>query len=141
MVLSRPEISRLIGLMKPPYDLMAILIYGGGLRLRECLSLRVKDIDLEARILTVRSGKGDKDRQTLLSTSAAVLLEKHIQNQRHLFDEDQRENHPGVMLPTALERKYPGAGKEWAWFWAFPAPRQSVEPRTETVRRYHLYPS
>ncbi|AHC15462.1 integron integrase [Salinispira pacifica] len=140
IVLSLEEISKIVGSMVPPYSLMCKIIYGGGLRLNECVNLRVKDVQLNECVLTVRSGKGDKDRQTLLSQSLISDLEKHINGIRALFELDRRENRNGVALPGALERKYPDAGKEWAWFWLFPAQKLSVDPRSEIVRRHHIYP-
>ena len=106
---------------------MTEIIYGGGLRLSECLSLRIKDVDFQNSILTIRSGKGDKDRQTLLSTKVLPTLKKQIQDIRKYYEEDRFEDRPGVELPKALERKFPNAGKEWAWFWVFPSARISVE--------------
>lgn len=140
VVLSLEEISKLVENMDPPYSLMCKIIYGGGLRLNECVNLRVKDVQLNECVLTVRSGKGDKDRQTLLSQSLISDLEKHLNGIRALYDLDRRENRNGVALPGALERKYPDAGKEWAWFWLFPAKKLSVDPRSEIVRRHHIYP-
>lgn len=141
VVMTKKEVMELINTMRPPYDLMAKIIYGGGLRLTECFRLRIKDIDLENGILTIRSGKGDKDRQTLLSKSLIPLLKVQINSARRLFDEDRSNNDPGVELPNALELKYPNAGKEWMWFWLFPSNSISVDPRTRIARRHHLYPS
>ncbi len=141
IVLSQTEIVSIINLLENPYRLMAEIIYGGGLRLSECLNLRIKDIDFENKILTIRSGKGDKDRQTLLSAKAAVSLKEHIQKIRIYFEDDRYEKRPGVELPKALERKFPNAGKEWAWFWVFPSAKISVDPRSYIARRHHLYSS
>jgi len=120
---------------------MAEIIYGGGLRLSECLKLRIKDVDFQNNILTIRSGKGDKDRQTLLSQKTAVELKEHIQKSREYFEDDRFNSYPGVELPKALERKYPNAGKDWGWFWVFPSAKLSVAPRSRIVRRHHLYQS
>ena len=120
---------------------MAEIIYGGGLRLSECLKLRIKDVDFQNYILTIRSGKGDKDRRTLLSQKTAYSLKEHIQKSRKYYEDDRFDNHPGVELPKALERKYPNAGKEWRWFWVFPSAKLSVDPRSGIVRRHHLYQS
>ena len=141
LVLSQLEIVEIIKHLKNPYKLMAEIIYGGGLRLSECLNLRIKDIDFENNILTVRSGKGDKDRQTLLSKKAANSLKEHIQQIRKYYEDDRFEERPGVELPKALERKFPNAGKEWAWFWVFPSAKISVDPRSYIARRHHLYSS
>ena len=110
IVLSRVEIVTILSNLQNPYKLMAELIYGGGLRLTECLKLRIKDIDFQNKILTVRSGKGDKDRQTLLSEKCLAPLKQHIQKIKKYYDDDRLENRPGVELPKALERKYPNAG-------------------------------
>jgi len=141
LVLSQTEIIKIIEHLKNPYKLMAEIIYGGGLRLSECLNLRIKDIDFENNILTIRSGKGDKDRQTLLSKKAAISLKDHIQKIREYYEDDRFEDRPGVELPKALERKFPNAGKEWAWFWVFSSAKISIDPRSYIVRRHHLYSS
>lgn len=141
LVLSKIEIIKIIKHLENPYKLMAEIIYGGGLRLSECLNLRIKDIDFENNILTIRSGKGDKDRQTLLSKKAVFSLKEHIQKTREYYEGDCFENSPGVELPKALERKFPNAGKEWAWFWVFPSAKISVDPRSYIARRHHLYSS
>ena len=141
LVLSQIEISEIFTFLENPYRLMAEMIYGGGLRLSECLRLRIKDIDFSNYILTIRSGKGDKDRQTLLPKKVAFLLKEHIQKSRQYFEDDRLEDRPGVELPKALERKYPNAGKEWTWFWVFPSAKISVDPRTYISRRHHLYSS
>ena len=116
LVLSQKEIVNIFNHMHDPYKLMAELIYGGGLRLSECLNLRIKDIDFQNNILLIRSGKGDKDRKTLLSKKCIFPLKEHIQNIKIYYDDDRFYNRPGVELPKALERKYPNAGKEWAWY-------------------------
>lgn len=101
--------------------LMARLIYGCGLRLRECMRLRVKDIDFEQNLLTVRAGKGDKDRLTVLPESLKNDLREHLDGVRDLYEKDRRDGIEGVSMPGALERKYPNAGKEWIWQWVFPS--------------------
>ena len=141
VVLSRREIETIFQRLEQPYRLMAQIIYGGGLRLRECLSLRIQDVDVDERVVVVRSGKGDKDRMTLLSTSVTDDLRRHIQRVRALYDQDRRDEAPGVPLPTALSRKYPMAGVSWGWYWLFPAPRLSVDPRSGEAGRFHRYPS
>ena len=141
LVLSQDEIAVILKQLQNPYRLMAAIIYGGGLRLSECLKLRIKDIDFQNNILTIRSGKGDKDRQTLLSDKVLLALKEHIQNIKKYYEDDRFEDRPGVELPKALDRKYPNAGKEWAWFWVFPSAKISVDPRSYIVRRHHLYSS
>jgi integron integrase len=120
---------------------MAMLIYGCGLRLHECLVLRIKDIDLEQNTVIVRSGKGDKDRRTLLPQALKDDLIRHIAEVRSLYDQDRKQDLNGVWLPGALDKKYPNAGKEWGWFWLFPSKSLSVDPRSLSVRRHHVHPA
>ncbi|MGE5238068.1 MAG: integron integrase [Chloroflexota bacterium] len=141
VVLTRQEVLRIFDKMEGTTRLMAGLIYGGGLRLQECLQLRVKDVDFERGCLTIRSGKGDKDRQSLLPESLKDDLQRHLQKARELYEEDRGNNMEGVWLPNALERKYPNAGKEWAWFWVFPSRKLSIDPVTKIIRRHHLFPT
>jgi len=141
VVLDRREIQAVFAKLDGLHLLLARLIYGCGLRLSEALTLRVKDLDLEQGQLIVRAGKGDKDRRTVLPDSLKDELLAQISRSREAFDFDRLKDLPGVALPGALERKYPNAGKEWPWFWAFPAPALSVDPRSHTVRRHHLHPA
>lgn len=142
VVLSRLEIQRLFAQMQGVYLLMAKLIYGCGLRLQECADLRTKDLDFERGTLTVRSGKGDKDRVTVLPESLKKELLSHLDGVRLVFGQDFRNGKAeGVALPDALERKYPNAGREWAWFWVFPAPAMSDDPRSGKHRRHHIHVS
>ena len=139
MVLTRQEIEQLFGQLSGVYLLMAKVVYGCGLRLRECLELRIKDIDFERRMLTVRAGKGDKDRVAVLPETLRQDLGEHIALVRYLYEKDRQNGAPGVYLPGALERKFPNAGKEWPWFWVFPAQSPSIDMRTGIVRRHHIY--
>jgi integron integrase len=141
VVLTRQEVFRLFDHLNGTGLLMSRLLYGCGLRLRECLKLRVKDIDFERGCLTVRAGKGDKDRETVLPDSLKNDLRKHLEKVRNLFEKDRKDNVAGVELPGALERKYPNAGKEWSWQWVFPSKTLSVDPRTGQIRRHHIHPS
>ena len=120
---------------------MARLIYGCGLRLRECTCLRIKDIDFDRKMLIVRSGKGGKDRRTVLPESLEPELQTYISGSRAIYEEDRRNDIAGVHLPGALDRKYVNAGKEWGWFWLFPARALSVDPRSLVVRRHHQHPA
>lgn len=135
------EVHSLFDKISGIHNLIAMLIYGCGLRLEECLSLRIKDVDIEQGILIVRAGKGDKDRRTVLPESLKDSLIWHIAETRSLYDSDRKEDMNGVYLPNALEKKYPNAGKEWGWFWLFPSKSISVDPRTHIVRRYHMHPA
>jgi len=139
VVLTQTEVEALIGQMSGVTQLMAKIIYGGGLRHKECLQLRVKDLDLERRTIVIRRGKGDKDRETVLPGSIFPELKSHLDSIRSLYEKDREINHPGVALPGALERKYPNAGKEWAWFWVFPSYKLSADPRSGLIRRHHAH--
>ena len=141
VVLTVREVEKIFDAMSGIHRLMAMLAYGCGLRVNECLSLRIKDVDLEQNIVIVRSGKGDEDRRTVLPERLKDDLIHHIDNARSLYDRDRKENLNGVALPGALERKYPNAGKEWGWFWLFPSKSLSIDPRTRTVRRHHVHPA
>ena len=139
VVLTRREVNLVIEELQGVYRLMAELIYGSGLRLMECLRLRIQDIDQERGVLMVRCGKGDKDRQTLLPDRVKDGLIAHIEAVNKIHEKDRIDALPGVALPGALERKYPNAGKEWRWFWLFPAKDLSKDPRSGTIRRHHIY--
>ncbi len=140
VVLSEPEVRRVIDELSDVNRLMAKLTYGCGLRIMECLRLRVKDIDFERNVLIVRGGKGDTDRRTVLPDAVKDDLIRHLDAIRSLYDSDRSRDISGVFLPNALERKYPNAGKEWPWFWLFPSKSLSVDPRSMVVRRHHLHP-
>ena len=137
-VLTKDDVMRLIGALDGIYRLMAQIIYGGGLRLKECVRLRIKDVEFEKNTLMIRGAKGDKDRQTLLPEAVQPALREHLISVREIYDSDRRSNVAGVFLPGALARKYPNADKEWIWYWVFPSANLSVDPRTNVVRRHHL---
>jgi len=141
VVLTKQETSDLFKNLKGTNLLMARLIYGCGLRLRECLNLRIKDLDFNRFRLTIRSGKGDKDRETFLPEKLIDDLNSHIKMVWSLYNQDREQNVPGVYLPYALQRKYPNAGKEWVWQWVFPSHKLSVDPRSKVVRRHHVHHS
>ncbi|MCB1954558.1 MAG: integron integrase [Rhodocyclaceae bacterium] len=138
-VLNVTEVQALLGAMSGLHALMARLIYGSGMRLMECLRLRVKDIDLHRGEIRVRDGKGSKDRVTVLPTSLGSGLELQLANARVMFDLDRKLSRPGVHLPHALARKYPNAPESWAWFWLFPAPELSTDPVSGITRRHHMH--
>ncbi|HNO31856.1 MAG TPA: integron integrase [Anaerolineales bacterium] len=139
VVLSHGEVERLLGALEGTHGLMARLIYGSGLRLMECVRLRVKDVDFERGELFIRDGKGAKDRVTVLPASLVPALRNHLQRVRALWEADREAGRPGVYLPEALVRKYPAAPREWAWFWVFPARELSVDPRGGAERRHHTH--
>jgi integrase len=118
--------------------LVALLLYGGGLRLLEALRLRVKDIDMTTNQITVRDGKGQKDRVTMLPAAAKPALLEHLKKVGRIHDEDLRLGFGRVYLPDALARKYPNAGRDLGWQYIFPAASLSVDPRSGKRRRHHL---
>lgn len=138
-VLTRSEVQRLLAAMRGTKWLMASLLYGAGLRLTECLKLRVKDVDFEYRQILVRDGKGAKDRVTMLPQPAIEPLRRQLAAAKALHDADLAAGHGDVELPDALARKYPRAPYEWAWKFVFPAARLSTDPRSGVMRRHHLY--
>jgi integron integrase len=138
-VLTPAEISLLFDHLQKSYLLVAQILYGGGLRLNEALSLRIKDIDLDRLEITVRQAKGKKDRRTCLPAAIVAPLSAHIEKVRDLWQQDRQANFAGVMLPAGLEHKYPHYGKEWPWFWLFPARFLSIDPRSKIRRRHHIY--
>jgi integron integrase len=137
-VLSRDEIRRFLALTEGTSGLMLRLLYGAGLRLQECIRLRVKEIDFERGIILVRDGKGGKDRTVMLPESARAALVQHFERLKVLWEQDRAAEVDGVWLPDALDRKYPNAGKEWGWQWVFPAKGISVDPRSGRSRRHHV---
>jgi integron integrase len=141
VVLTKSEIKRLFDQMSGLYLLMAKVIYGCGLRLQECLLLRIKDVDFERNAVIVRSGKGDKDRETTLPESIKENLREQLKKAQKFHQNDRKNNIAGVQLPYAFERKSPNAGKEWAWFWVFPSATLSIDPQTKIVRRHHVFRS
>jgi site-specific recombinase XerD len=121
------------------YALAARLQYGAGLRLSEVVRLRVKDVDLDRGTLTVRGGKGDKDRMTVLPRSLVKQVAEQIERAREVWYKDREEGQPGVYLPNALARKFRKAAESFEWFWLFPARQASVDPATQIRRRHHLH--
>jgi len=141
VVLTPTEVRLVIGALQGVPRLVAMLLYGAGLRLQECLSLRVKDLDLERREITVRRGKGQKDRRVMLPDAVRALLEHHLVQVRQRHQDDLAAGFGRVMLPDALERKFPNAPAEWAWQFVFPAGRLCRDERYGSPSRYHLHES
>lgn len=137
VVMSPEEVWRVLDRMTGDCRLAALLMYGSGLRLLECLTLRVKDLDFGLGEITVRGGKGQKDRRTMLASSAADELKAHLQGVRRRFVRDTAR---GVLveLPDGLEQKFPNASREWSWRWVFPASRV-YRTADDKVRRHHLH--
>ncbi len=142
VVLSKDEVSRLLAAIPGRKRLIASLLYGSGLRLNECLELRVKDVDLGRGEITVRHGKGGKDRRTMVPRRLVPALREHLEALKVWLKADEEAGGPvGVSLPDALDRKYPNAPTDWAWQYLFPAPKPSRDPRTGAIRRHHLHQS
>jgi integron integrase len=138
VVLSRGEVNALLAQLRGAPWLMASLLYGAGLRLMECLRLRVKDVDFAYRQILVRDGKGAKDRVTMLPEMAVQPLHAQLGEVKRLQEIDLREGFGEVHLPYALARKYPRAGYEWGWQYVFPASRRSTDPDDGVIRRHDL---
>ena len=138
VVLTRNEVTAVLGRMTGTHALMARLLYGTGMRLMECVRLRVKDVDFERAEILVRDGKGAKDRVTMLPQSLIPALREQVQGRRLLYEDDLARGMAAVYLPDALERKYPNAASEWPWQYLFVAKGYSVDPRSGIERRHHM---
>jgi len=138
VVFTRSEVKEILGRLEGIHLLIASLLYGSGLRLMDALRLRVKDIDFERNQITVREGKGNKDRITMLPSSIKPELQKHLARVKRQHTDDLREGFGQVYLPNALDKKYPNASKEWRWQYIFPAERLSTDPRSGKRRRHHI---
>lgn len=137
-VLTRDEVRAVLTQLSGTYRLIGQLLYGSGLRLLESVRLRVQDLDIAQHQITVRDGKGQKDRVTMLPLQLAEPLSDHLRLVRRLHAEDMERGYGAVYLPDALDRKYPKASKEWGWQYVFPAERLSTDPRSGVTRRHHL---
>jgi integron integrase len=138
VVLTKEEVRQVILAMSGVTQLVVKLLYGSGLRLLEALRLRVQDVDLGMKQVTVRDGKGAKDRYTTLAEALIPVLREHLEAVRVRHQEDLKNGHGGVYLPGALDRKYPNAAREWRWQYVFPARDLSKDPRSGQIRRHHL---
>jgi integron integrase len=141
VVLTREEVRAVLQRLDGVSRLMALLLYGAGLRVLECCHLRVKDIDFATNQIAIRDGKGRKDRVTMLPAAVRAALIAHLERAREQHQADLRHGAGWVELPNALTRKYPNAGRDWGWQWVFPATRFYVEPLTGQRRRHHLHES
>jgi integron integrase len=141
VVLSRDEVARIMKHLDGVTWIMVALLYGAGLRLQECLELRVKDIDLERRQIVIRRGKGQKDRPTVLPTVVVEPLARHLESVKRQHEADLARGLGRVVLPFALDRKYPNAPTEWAWQFVFPASRVCTDPKWGPPTRFHLHES
>ncbi len=140
-VLTRKEVSRIIAHIDGTPQIIVKLMYGSGLRIMEAVRLRVKDIDYDMKQLTVRSGKGAKDRYTTFPASIMPLLQNHLVKVKALHEDDLAAGNGEVYLPYALAKKNPGAAKEWGWQYVFPSRNISIDPRSGKTRRHHVDPS
>jgi integron integrase len=138
VVLTAGEVRRLFLHMSGTHLLMAHLLYGAGMRLMECVRLRVKDVDFECAEIVVRDGKGQKDRVTMLPVACEAALKSHLRSVRLLHQNDLRQGYGAVYLPFALARKYPAAARDWAWQYVFPSFKLSLDPRSGFRRRHHV---
>jgi len=141
VVLTRQEVRLILGQLPGLDWIMAMLLYGAGLRLMECLRLRVKDLDFSRGEIRVRSGKGDKDRVTMLPSAVIEPLRRHLEQVKQQYEADVRSGSAGVPLPYALGRKYPNAAKAWGWYWVVPASKLSVDRSSGATWRYPLHES
>jgi integron integrase len=137
--LSPAEMERLLSVMNGGAKLMARFAFGTGLRLSELLALRIKDVDLDARLVTVRGGKGDKDRVTCLPACLRMEMETHLMRVRAVYDRDRANSAAPIYMPDGLERKFKNGGAEWPWFWLWPAVSESKDPRSGVMRRHHVH--
>jgi integron integrase len=141
VVLTREEVGKVLALLEGEPQLIVKLLYGSGLRIMEAARLRVKDVDLAMKQVTVRSGKGDKDRFTTLPGSVIALLENQERKVRVLHQQDLAEGNGEAYLPYALARKYPKAAREFGWQYLFPSREVSTDPLSGVVRRHHVDPT
>jgi integron integrase len=138
-VLTPHEVQQVLHALSGVHLLMAKLLYGSGLRLMECLRLRVKDVDFAQQYILVRNGKGDKDRITMLPTCVMRPLQDHLHHVNVMHEDDLNHGYGSVFLPYALAEKYPNAAKAWIWQYVFPSARLSTDPRSGIVRRHHMH--
>ena len=138
VVLTQREVTDLLSNLEGVHWLTGCLFYGSGLRLMECIRLRVKDLDFDRLSITVRGGKGGKDRVVTLARELVVPLQRHLESVKMTHERDIAEGYGQVYLPYALERKYPNAAISWGWQYVFPATRRSIDPRSGIMRRHHM---
>jgi integron integrase len=138
-VLSREEVAAVLTRLEGSARMVVLLLYGAGLRILECLRLRVKEVDFDLAHVTVRDGKGRKDRVTMLPDAVRVPLQEHLLEVRSIHERDLAEGFGEVWLPHALARKYPGAAAQWGWQYVFPAGSRGIDPRSGRERRHHIH--
>jgi integron integrase len=140
VVLTRSEVKCVLEKISGLEWLVVSLLYGTGMRLGECVQLRIKDVDIARREILIRDAKGHKDRVTMLPDTLVSHLKAQLEQSRSLFDKDREQDQPGVTLPFALKRKYPDAATAWAWYWIFPSASLCIDPYSQALTRHHLYP-
>ncbi len=140
-VLSREEVAALLARFEGTVQLVVLMLYGTGMRILECLRLRIQDVDFDLGNITIRNGKGRKDRTTLLPDACRQRLQHHLDHVKAIHDQDVADGFGRVHLPTALARKYPLAAADWRWQYVFPAGSRGTDPRTNQIRRHHLHES
>ncbi len=139
-VLTQSEVAGILAQMEEGITaLLTRLLYGTGMRLMEAMRLRIKDVDFARQVIVVREAKGGKDRVVMLPGALAPQLHRQLLAARAQWEADRHSQRDGVELPHALDAKYPRAGRSWAWFWLFPSPTLSIDPRSGVERRHHLY--
>ena len=138
-VLTRDEVAALFQFLDADMRLLAQLLYGTGMRLMEGLGLRIKDVDFDRHVIIVREAKGNKDRVVMLPRTLAPTLRAQLLHARRVWEQDRQAQRGGVHTPHALEQKYPQVGRTWGWFWLFPSPTFSVDPRSGVERRHHMF--
>ncbi|MGH8477543.1 MAG: integron integrase, partial [Methylococcales bacterium] len=138
VVLNRDEVQAILSRLRGTYWLIASLLYGTGMRIMECLRLRIKDVDLKRKEILIRDGKGFKDRVTMLPVALINPLKEHLVKVRELHQSDLAAGSGAVYMPFALDRKYPNAAREWGWQYVFPASNCSTDPRSRATRRHHV---
>lgn len=141
VVMSREETAKVIALTTGTPQLVVKFMYGSGLRISEAIRLRIQEIDYELKTITVRSGKGDKDRITTFPSSIVPFLQNHLSKVKGIHENDLANGYGEVYMPYALARKYPNAAREWGWQYVFPASALSIDPRSGVTRRHHIDPS
>nr|WP_281047824.1 integron integrase [Syntrophotalea carbinolica] len=141
IVLSQGEVQKVLNQMTGTHLLMTQLLYGGGLRLMECIRLRIQGLDFERNLIYLRDGKGGKDRTTIFPASMKRALQKHVEKVKQLHEQDLADGYGTVFLPHALAKKYPKAPQEFGWQYLFPARGRSTDPRSGKIRRHHVLES
>lgn len=137
VVLTQAEVREVLRHLEGPHWMACCLLYGSGLRLMECIRLRVQDLDFDHRGVIVRDGKGQKDRVVTLPDALTLPLQRHLASVRNIHEKDLQDGYGQVYLPHALARKYPNAPKQWGWQYVFPASKRSDDPRSHMTRRHH----